>query len=375
MAKILVTAENFAFGPIGKILPIARELKEHGHELSFAGYGTSLQLANKFSFSKIYAIDTDEKNNTEKLCNIICENDLLISSMDISSVKLAKQKNVPVVWVDCLFWFWNNIPSEILNVDLFIVENSLNNSINKKKYFHKIKNVKLVGPIVGKTKKSERDKKALVSFGGAEALYWYQVKRKTGYPYVMTEIFTKMIDWGEFDFITIATNQKIVNYLKKEYQDPRFNFECIPYQDFLSELATTEILITTPGLVAAEAAFYYQTPTIFLPASNNSQYIQLDKYRDLGLGIASIHLSDYMPRLELNGIPPHDSIRQVMEQLSTFEKSKKLREKVGFKINELIQNRAEWSEKSVRNGEEFIKSKGGNGIDKAVELIEKLIVK
>ena len=67
MAKILITAENFAFGPIGKILVVADLLRAANHELYFVGYGTALQLAKKFPFEEIFSIDTDYKANKDKL--------------------------------------------------------------------------------------------------------------------------------------------------------------------------------------------------------------------------------------------------------------------------------------------------------------------
>ena len=278
--------------------------------------------------------------------------------MDISSVKIAKKNKVPVIWVDCLFWFWNDLPGDILDVDLFIVESSLNNTKNKEKFSNKIKNFKLVGPIIGEVNIKERTKRVLISFGGAEAPYWYKVKKGTGYPYVMTEILSTMVDWSDFDTVTIATNEKISGVLAEEYKESPLNFQCIPYQNFLTELATSELLIVTPGLVTA---------------SNNSQYVQLDKYRDLDLAPASVHLSDYMKKLEIDGIPPHESIQQVMEQLSEFADASDVKKKVGDKINELVQKRLEWSKLSVKNGEKFIDSLGGNGIEEAVKYIEELI--
>jgi len=59
MANIILTAENFAFGPIGKLLDVAKLLKDRNHKLTFAGYGTSYQLAKNFPFDTLLEIDTD----------------------------------------------------------------------------------------------------------------------------------------------------------------------------------------------------------------------------------------------------------------------------------------------------------------------------
>ena len=59
MAKIIAVAENFAFGPIGKLLTVTKGLLEQGHEVTFIGYGTSYQLGSKEPFTKIIEINTD----------------------------------------------------------------------------------------------------------------------------------------------------------------------------------------------------------------------------------------------------------------------------------------------------------------------------
>ena len=141
MAKLVLTAENFAFGPIGKLLDVVDLLKEQGHELTFAGFGTSLQLAKNYPFDTIHEIDTDNPESDSKLEGIISKADMLISTMDIPSVKIAQQIGKLTTWIDCLFWFWDSIPDEVLNVDLYVTERLMNDKANEQKYASKIKNL------------------------------------------------------------------------------------------------------------------------------------------------------------------------------------------------------------------------------------------
>jgi len=103
MPKLVLTAENFAFGPIGKLLYVADLLKDKGYTLVFAGYGTSLQLAKKFPFAAIYEVDTDDSKSNSALEAIISQADVLISSMDVPSVIVAKRFKKPVVWIIVCF--------------------------------------------------------------------------------------------------------------------------------------------------------------------------------------------------------------------------------------------------------------------------------
>lgn len=373
MARLVLTAENFAFGPIGKLLYVAELLKEKGHTLVFTGYGTSLQLAKKFPFATIHEVDTDNPESSLVLESIISKADALISSMDVPSVIVAKRLKKPVVWIDCLFWFWDNIPEEVFDVDLYIKERLFDDGVNKTRFGPKIKNMYSVGPIIGKIKNQKRKKQMLISFGGGEASHWYKAGTDTNYPFVMTNILSNYVELSHFERILLTTSGRIVTELEKRFPKTPFKFTTLPQDKFLEEMSRSEVILITPGLITAEAAFYSETPTIFLPASNNSQYLQLEEFHRLGLAMASVHLADLMPRLNLKGIPLHRSTQEMLQQLREFELSPEVQVKVGIKINELVKDRKKWSAECNRRGKKFITSLGGNGAPIAVDKITQLL--
>lgn len=373
MAKLLLTSENFAFGPIGKLLSIAELLIKERHELSFAGYGTSLQLAEKFPFAAIHEVDTDSSASTKKLEDIISKCDVLISSMDLRSIEVAQRLKKPVVWVDCLFWFWDELPEATFSVDLFIRERLMDDTTNDSRFATKIKNMYSVGPIIGHIPNKERTNQVLISFGGAEATYWYKVGKDSNYPFVMTNLLSEQIDWAPFKRILLATSERVASLLKEKFPNYLFEFVTLPHDKFLAEMAESEVILITPGLVTAEAAFYSGTPTIFLPPSNDSQYLQLDEFEDKGLAPASAHLAKFMPPLNLKGIPPKQSIKEVLRQLQELGESPEIQSNIGFVISDLIMKRKRWSPTFINNGKKFIDSLGGNGLQPTVDKINELL--
>jgi len=373
MAKLVLAAENFAFGPIGKLLDVADLLKEQTHELVFAGFGTSLELARNFPFNKIHEIDTDNPNSNSALESVISQADMLISSMDIQSILVAKKLGKLTTWIDCLFWFWDSIPDQVLDVDLFIRERLIEDSENEKKFGPRIKNLLSVGPIIGRIENTIKKHQALISYGGAEAPYWYKAGRDTNYPFIMTNILQKNIDWTLFDRIIVATNERVAKELTDRFKNTPFEFACLPHDTFIKELSQSEIILITPGLVTAELSFASKTPTIFLPPSNNSQYLQLDEFRKYGLAPASVHLSDFMTKLDLRGMPLRDSTKEVLKQLSEFEQSQLIQTQVGTSINNLMLTRKKWSDEFISNSSKFLDSLGGNGTPATVKSINQLL--
>lgn len=363
MARLVLTAENFAFGPISKLLYVAELLLKQDHALIFVGFGTSLQLAKGFPFSSIHEIDTDNPESKTALEKIISQADMVISSMDIPSVAVAKHLKKPVVWIDCLFWFWKSIPEQVLDVDLYVRERSADDSANEAKFGPKIKNLFNVGPIIGKMENTKRKRQVLISYGGGEATYWYKVGKDTNYPFMMTDILLNYVDWDQFDRITITTSERIVKELKKKFSKTRFEFACFPQEKFIIKLLQSEILLTTAGLVTTQVAFQSGTPTIFLPPSNDAHYLLLDELRKLGLAPASVHLSDFLNKLDMRGKSEIENIPEVLQQLHELEQSPKTRIAVGAKINAFVRDRNKWSSRSIVKGKKFIDSLGGNGAE------------
>lgn len=373
MANLVLTAENFAFGPIAKLLFVADLLVGHGHRLVFVGFGTSLQLAKSFPFDEIHKIDTDNPDFNRELENIISKADMVISSMELNSVIVAKRLKKPVVWIDCLFWFWKSIFEPVLDVDLYVREISMEDSSNEIKFGSIIKNLFNVGPILGKTRRTKRLRQALVSYGGGEATHWYKVGRDTNYPYILTKILSKYVDWSYFDQVIVTTGEHIVKELKERFPETSFKFMCLPHKRFIKELLQSEILFTTAGLVTTESAFEAEIPVLFLPSSNNSHYILLDELRERGLAPASVDLSDYMNKLNLRDKEETKSIAEVMKQLRELEKSEDIQKDIGKRINEFLQNRIKWAGNSVTAGKKFMTSLGGNGAKTVADKIEQMI--
>lgn len=374
MKKIVLTAQDFAYGPIGKLLDLVSHFDKNEYEFTFIGFGTSIQLAKKHGFNSIFEIDTEAKENEQKLRELINNADLLISSMDIPSLKIAQEVGVKNVWLDCLFWFWDEISEISRNADLYIAELSLNNKRNHQKYSESINNLVLVSTILPKIPKKKVTKQALVSFGGAESTHWYRIGKETHFPYIMSEIVTQRVDWDDLEKVYIATNERVIPQLREKYGSEKFLFGCLEHDDFIEKLSNSEVVLITPGLVTTQAAFYTKTPVIFLPSSNNSQYIQLKEYRKEDLAEASVTLADFIEKLDFTGKTESETNQMVIEQVNSIKENITVKEQIGKKLSQLIKTRNNWSKRAIAAGERYLQSRGSKGSTKAVEAIQELLI-
>jgi len=373
MAKIIAVAQNYAFGPIGKLLTINPYLKAAGYQIQFIGEGTAYQLGSKEPFDKIVHMDTDSKDFEKKMTNTFKTADVLLSCMDMASVRLAQKVGLYTIWLDTLFWWRNEIPDYILNVDCYIKQNSVKDGRNMRIYGPKVKNLKSVGPLVDlsvlDTKKNKNQ--VIVAFGGMEAKGWYKVGKETNYPFLIRKLLER-IDFSEFENVIITGNERVIKQMdSKKKINKKFVFQTLPHLQFAQELANSKLAIMTPGLETPLEAFSYNVPTIFLPPSNASNYMQLNSFVKEGVATMKIHFTDYYDEIKMLNKGFRKRLSLYLDQLHVFEKDTKAQEDMIKRLNEFVKNR-DLQNLQVSRQKTYI-SNHGNGVKDCLRIITDLL--
>ncbi|PIP61396.1 hypothetical protein COW99_04325 [Candidatus Roizmanbacteria bacterium CG22_combo_CG10-13_8_21_14_all_38_20] len=376
MAKIIAIAENFAFGPVSKLITVCEKLLEKGHHVSFVGDGTAYQLASRVKFSKVYRFDTDSKEFMNWGKDLFKQADALLSSVDRSSVILAKKVNLPVIWLDMLYWWWDEIPDYLFDVDLYIQQNSVKNERNMKKYAQKIKNMVIVGPIIDISYKNNPQKKQLlIAYGGTEAAGWYKIGKDSNYPYTFSKLIVNEINTDRYDSVLFAGNEKIMADLDKKYGNGIYKFTILSHAQWLQEVASSQDILINPGLEAPLEAIAYEKPIFFLPPYNSSAYVELDEFREKGIATLSnsIHFSDYFQHKQLAGRDLKKIMKEFLEELRKFENSSEILNDCAKRINKYIQLPESIKKHQISVGKKFISQLGNNGLDHTVEIIDSFV--
>lgn len=376
MITIVLTAENYAFGPSGKLLTIASLLRKKGYKLIFIGEGTAYQLCNKFPFHKKYKCDTSSSAFVDLAKKVFLQSDMLISAMDKPSVSIAQTLNLPVAFIDSLFWYWYEIPDYLWSVEFYFSQRSLQDTRNMQKYAQKIRNFINVGPIIDEKGlgKSNKNNQLLITFGGMEAEGWYKVGVDTHYPFVLTDLIFHYVNLKGFKRVVITGNEQIIHKLTQKYNNiaPHVLFIPMSHERFLFELGRSSCLLCTPGLETTLEGFFYQIPVVFLPPSNSSQYMQLDEFRKSRIAPLSIHFSDFYEHLDLVDSNSHLRMSKFLEQLWRFEQDVKVQQSVASRLSAFLNDRRSWS-KQIIIQKKFMDSLGGNGASIIVNYIHQYL--
>lgn len=376
MSKIIATAENYAFGPASKLVTVCQRLIDEGHEVSFVGEGTAYQLASKLNFKRVYRFDTDSKEFMVWGREIFSKADVLLSSIDRSSVILAKQVGLPVIWLDMLFWWWDNIPEYLLDVDLYIQQYSVKNERNMKRYKNKIANMKIVGPIIDTSHKGLPIKKQLlVAFGGTEAAGWYKIGKDSNYPYTISKLIVENIDTRKYKTVIFAGNENIMSDLNNKYGTNKFQFKILSHDEWLKEMASSSDLLVHPGLETVLEVMEYKRPAFYLPPDNSSAYVELDEFRSQKIADKSnsIHFSDYYHHQKLLGRNLRVIMNDFMKEMRKFESSTEILEDCADRINSYLQSPETLKNKQIERQNSCIDNLGGNGLNQTIKIIDQYL--
>jgi len=374
MARIVAVAENFAYGPIGKLVTLTKQLLEQGHTFTFIGYGTAFQLGSKEKFQQIIEFNTDSSEFFDFATPIFEQADVLLSAMDRSSVILAQKIGLPTIWIDTLFWWWDEIPAYMQAVDCYIKQTTMKDDINVQKYKGKIRNLHSVGPIVDLSVLQTKQQKnqALIAFGGMEGEGWYKVGVDTNYPYTLMNLLKKQVDFSSYDEVLVTGNERILSQLAHLFGNRTFKFFSLSHERFAQELADSKIVLMVPGLETPLEAFSYGVPTIFLPPSNSSQYVQLNEFCQYGVAEMTLHFDDYYSPLNM----PRNDLKAMMEiflkQLVVFEQDSVTQCHMAKRIYQYLTETATQA-KQIKMQQDYLRSLGGNGTQEAIEIVSDFI--
>lgn len=304
--RILCDAVPFGFGPVSKLIAVVKELSKNGHDFVFVGKGCSLELAETSGvFTIIESIDTLHPENSKRLShfkNQECH--AALSVMNPPFVEWAINNGIRTVVIDSLFAMWDEVPKGWLLSDGIILQR-LDGVEQRALVELSQKQHTVVGPILDPLltelqKSQSQSNSILVNLGGAEDPI-------SEIDYVCADAVSNLLAglpiWSKFERKTLAVGPKQRHRLKSLEADG-FKVLTMTRSEFLKELSSSDVFLTTPGLTAAFESFSLATPCAFLPPFNYSQFLNLDEFRRVGVAPQSIHWRDcglgksICPRLE-----------------------------------------------------------------------------
>jgi hypothetical protein len=278
-------ATSFGFGPVSKAVSIACELKSQAPHLEahYFGAGIGYEYAQKSeAFDLLINVDVDQSEALLKLLPQLSSYGSVFSVLNLETLRHWRRDLPPLFFVDSLAWMWASPPRGIENVAAYFVQDYLLPP-ERIRDWTTLCPLVLVAPIesVGKTRIEAVPKKRnrlLINFSGCSNPFalpgLYEKYASVLGSAILTEADQR------FEEIIFCCNEELADYLRKELGES-FVFRAGHYahEEFLNLLASSELVLSAPGITFTLEALTSKTPVGFLLPQNDSQALMSERYR------------------------------------------------------------------------------------------------
>lgn len=314
---------SFGYGPVGKLLTICKRLQSEGVEMVLVADKLALQLASLTDyFTDIVPFDfiNSDLSEHEKLRPLFQGADLMLNVLEPDAVEFANQFGVPTVYVDSLFWMWDELPESLHNVH-YIAQTFPGVDKKLDQFQEHLASFNLCGPIVDTSYKEggERENFLLISFAGMESPFT-KFGKNLYYPVAVLSNLLQPLNNSSYEKIVITGNSSIMEFFQEKYGEQfRGEFTHLSHDKFLEALATCKMVVASPGLTTTYEALVYETPIRYLPPQNYSQTLMLTGHQARGFADIAMNWSNIYPEYSIPAdMPEADGVALVEETIVRF---------------------------------------------------------
>lgn len=365
MCRIVVTAEAFGYGPIITCLNVIRYMKKNTNlSYIFIGSGVALEQAKTAEiFSRCIECETFliEKLNQ---CEAFNKAEWVISFENVIGAILAVRKKKHVLYVDNLFWMWDELPKELTRVDNYYVVESFNIEENLKRIGKRIERIEIVGPlrVFQENQISELHNRIVFNLGGTDSpLVNFKVIKHL-YSIIIRDFMVNLEDSFKGEII-FCGGSRIINFLKKEHNNTKAIFVSLPNNEYLRLMKSSKYLILSPGLGNFFEAMTVDQEVYMLPPINYSQFLQLNYYMREDVGIRCMNWNSFKwYTLVKPYVEERVGVEMVKCNIESFIQDGKAHKMLSDSIMYYIQNStSEW----YKNRNKFMNRYSRTGIEEA----------
>ncbi len=323
--RILVTAETFGYGPIVTVNYVVEKLKHYlNAQFVFLGSGIDLEQAKSSALYDDYIFcKTYEMSELEKHKDLFVRSDFLISSENQQGAIFAIKNHLRTFYIDNLFWMWKSIPEELYNVQIYFATEIFDIETNLSKFGVHIKRIERIKPlrILKDTKYNDINvnDQILINLGGGESFLSDFNLVKQYYTVLIDQISIQAQKKG-IKQMTVCGGSRLCKSLKAEFKHAHnmmVKFSSLTPQQCLQQLHQSKYIFLSPGLGNFLECLSIGRRVFMFPSINYSQFLQMEEYRKLSLGIDILNWNDFDHYCEVERyVEEEDGVGQVLKNIN-----------------------------------------------------------
>jgi len=316
---------GFGFGPVSKAVTIAEEIRRSAPEVSLHYFGARIDYDYAIKsavFDRIFRIDVDDNDTLQELVPLLQQYDGVIDVLNLDLLTQWAPDNVPLYFVDSLSWMWPTTLLGISNARVYFVQNYLMQA-DRLARTKSSTTIKAIPPIIkspgaSESKPARKLGSLLVNFSGSFN------------PFIEEEIYERYVDvlseavldsvGDKFNDIIFACNARLAERL----HDRLGKCELIRtghygHDDFLQLMATSELVLSTPGITTTLEALSSGSPLRYLLPQNYSQALISEKYSTMLGERMTMAFSRFGSQFVVqNDLPEQEGVQLVSSYLRTI---------------------------------------------------------
>jgi hypothetical protein len=320
---VLVNAIPFGYGPVSKARSVVRELLARDIECTFCGSGVAYEFMSREAICEVRPVDLYTPAGQRELGRLSAQIDYGLTTMEPLFVKHAAP-DLPIGYIDSLPWMWDSQhfieTPELCDVTHYFVQNTFDAGACMAA---RVRNPVFVGSVVElpKLDRPASVNRAVIHFGGVENIYMplEQIYYPCG---AVAALSTVPSLWKSFAEVLVVSGRRTAERLSARWPGAPVRFQSIAHDEFLHTVATSSLLITTPGLTMLLEAFALGVPALFLPPQNYSQYLILEKLREAGYPEPLLNWPGLVPGFRVAPDAPEEvAVAEIGRTIDTFFKT------------------------------------------------------
>jgi MoaA/NifB/PqqE/SkfB family radical SAM enzyme len=291
---VVIQAAPFCFGPISTSMAVAEVLRHLDVAIVWLAEGTALELLQE-SATGDYVIPFSLSNpeHRTRLGYLVEEADLVLVNTDPSFAEFALPLNPQILYLDILYWMWDQLPAIVSRCALYIYEDFVRSDEQFRRVGLPPTSLR-VGPLIGSATRGSGPSIStghlLVSLGGLHRPGDGSSPLLQAYEAMVRESLVAALQkTTDFETVYLAGGGLVHSEVTLA-GGVTLRSGCLSRSTHQQLLATAKAVVLAPGLTSFYEATSAKVPTFFLPPHNYSQYLQLQSYRTV---LADDYLCDW----------------------------------------------------------------------------------
>lgn len=285
--RVLLVAQPFAFGPVGSLMTIRRQICRNDLEWSYLGPEYTEQVVDSALFENVTYLNSGELETGNIFENAITYADVIVSGTEFRHMEMVVKKGRKLVIYDPLFWFWQTVPPFVSPNMTYVCQNFPGVESRVASLDDKIRDLFHITPPMIQLSDASRSSEPhlVINLCG----FVNPIGTLVGYDEIIARSLTEALKDSRWQKVTVTGCLDAMPGLSMLLPSSVFELRRLSHLEMMDCIRSAWLFLTCPGLNSTMEAMSMGIPTAFLPPQNSSQAFQFEVFQREGVSDGNVN--------------------------------------------------------------------------------------